>query len=193
MQTLGISNEPRKTDNWFKRVFWASDDPSEVDGLSQQGFWLCMVIAVLTLAVSAAQGHPLMGLLAAAVFFLGGVGVREHSIGAASVIALVYLFSMFAGMLVLRRPPGLLDLFAMLLLASNVRGTWIASKWSRVLPPEEQPLRFNESWRDKLVDQMPAKVWPKAKIIFFILAGIYWLLVTFGTMVLLARLLHARS
>ena len=59
--------------------------------------------------------------------------------------------------------------------------------------PEEQPLRFNESWRDKLVDQMPAKVWPKAKIIFFILAGIYWLLVTFGTMVLLARLLHARS
>ncbi len=122
-----------------------------------------MIIAVLTLVVSSVQGQPLMGALAAAVFFLGGVGVREHNIGAAAAIALVYLLSMFAGILVLRRPPGLLDLFALLLLASNMRGTWIASKWSRVLPPEEQPLRFNESWRDKLVDQMPAKVWPKAR------------------------------
>lgn len=193
MQTLGISNEPRKSDNWFKRVFWASDDPSEVDGFGQQGFWVCMIIAVLTLVVSSVQGQPLMGALAAAVFFLGGVGVREHNIGAAAAIALVYLFSMFAGILVLRRPPGLLDLFALLLLASNVRGTWIASKWSRVLPPEEQPLRFNESWRDKLVDQMPAKVWPKAKVIFFVLAGVYSLILIFGTMVLLAKFLHARG
>jgi len=164
MQTLGISNEPRKTDNWFKRVFWASDDPSEVDGLSQQGFWLCMVIAVLTLAVSAAQGHPLMGLLAAAVFFLGGVGVREHSIGAASVIALVYLFSMFAGMLVLRRPPGLLDLFAMLLLASNVRGTWIASKWSRALRLKNNPCDLTKVGVTSWSIRCPRRSGPKLRL-----------------------------
>ena len=47
-------------------------------------------------------------------------------------------------------------------------------------PDEDRPTRFNESFSDKFVDQMPAKVWPIARVPFFIISALYLVLVFAG-------------
>jgi hypothetical protein len=37
---------------------------------------------------------------------------------------------------------------------------------------EDRPMRFNETLRDKLADQLPPKAWPILKIPFFIAASL---------------------
>ncbi len=82
--------------------------------------------------------------------------------------------------------PGLLSIAAAVLLIANIRGTWIAARWAKRGDLDAFPERMRETWRDRLVDQMPLRVWPKARVPFFCIAGIYMLLAVAGT-VMLAR------
>ncbi len=41
------------------------------------------------------------------------------------------------------------------------------------MKPEDLPLRFNEDWKDKLVDQLPAFLWPKTQILFYFASFLY--------------------
>ena len=178
METLGLSGPPTRRDNFIKRLFWPADEASDADMLGQQGFWLCLIVAVLSLVVFTLQGQWIIGLLAAVFFFVGGIGVREHSMVAAICVAAFYIINLIGSML-LGQFPGFLTFFASASLLGNIRGCWIASKWARV-EPESMPLRLNETWQDKLVDQMPAKVWPKAKILFYVLACLNFALTIVG-------------
>ncbi len=61
------------------------------------------------------------------------------------------------------------------LLLANVRGIWLSASWKR--DESEPPLvRLNETWRDKLADQLPQRLWPNARPLFFVLAAIEMLL-----------------
>jgi hypothetical protein len=52
METLGLSSQPQPTDNLFKRLFWPRiESHYDVDLLGQQGFWVCSIVAVLSLIV----------------------------------------------------------------------------------------------------------------------------------------------
>jgi hypothetical protein len=82
--------------------------------------------------------------------------------------------------------PGVVAIAAAVLLIANIRGTQIAARWAKTGDPELFPERMRETWRDRLVDQMPALVRPKARVIFFCIASIYMLLDVLGT-VMLAR------
>jgi hypothetical protein len=186
MQTLGLSGPPSERDNFFKRLFWPGNHPSEVDDLGQQGFWLCLILAVGLLILMSFQGHWLFGLVIALFFALGGIGVREHSVTAALLVASAYLFNIIADAIG-GQFPGFLTLIAAGLLLANIRGTWIASQWKQKGDPEVFPYRLNENWRDKLVDQMPPKVWPKAKAFFYVLSVVYLSLTIFGAGVFIAR------
>ena len=185
METLGLSGPPQPRDSFFRRLFWPSDNASDADMLGQQGFWLCLVVGLLTFAMASLQGHWINGLIACAIFILGGVGVREHDLFAAISIASIYVVNIVATMLV-GRPPGAISIFAALLLLGNIRGCRIAAKWSR-LDPESIPIRMNETWQDKLVDQMPARVWPKVKYAYYVVATAFFLLFVAGTVILMHR------
>src|SRR5580693_9464481 len=98
MGYLGLDQTEIKHDNLFQRMFWPSDHAGEADTLGQQGFWVCTAIATLSLLTLAFQGHPILGVFAGAFYFLGGIGVREHSQPAAILVAVAYLMEIVVGL-----------------------------------------------------------------------------------------------
>ncbi len=186
MGFLHLDQTEVKDDNMFQRLFWPSDHAGETDYLGKQGFRVCAGIAVLSLIVSTAQHQPIIGLLTFVFFVLGGIGVREHSTAAATLVAVVYIINLAASAAI-GRFPGVITLGATALLLANVRGTWIAARWARSGDPEAMPERRNETFTDRLVDQMPLRVWPFARIPFFFLGGVYLMLTVVGTLILLTR------
>ncbi len=187
MSFLGLHAPPPREENLFKRIFWPADQPYEADSLGQQGMWVCLLVAAISAVVSVYTGHPLIGLLLLLFYGLGGMGVREHSVAAAVIVAVGYLAS--AGMvMLLGRPPGVLDIAIAGLLLANIRGTRIAAKWKRRAFTESDlgsegemfPARLNTTFGDKLIDQWPARFWPRGRFVFFAVAAIYGVLFLIG-------------
>lgn len=144
------------------------------------GFWVCVWVAVASLVVGTIQQHWAAALIFAAVYLLGGMGVREHSTAAAICVSALYSADVVGSALV-GQPPGILTIAFVLLLLANIRGTWIAAKWAKSgVDPQDLPLRFQETWRDRLVDVWPARVWPRGRYVFFPLFGLIFLLMVVG-------------
>ena len=145
--------------------------------------------AVATLLWSLFPRSPvvaLLGLFSALFYFLGGVGVRQGSWPAALVVSIAYgislMTSLAAGSL-----PGLPSLIFGAILLTNLRAAFLASEWKPVGPDEDTPQRFNETLVDKLVDQLPARLWPVLHIPFYVLGGI---VILFTTLSLAAVVAH---
>lgn len=190
MQTLGLSSESKRSDGRLKSIFWPTvENAWDVNYLGQQGFWICLVIAIFQMIVTAMVGSPLFLILGAVtflIFFIGGMGVREASWPAAALVFTIF----FAGMIdtVGRgRLPGIFTVIAAAVLLSNVRAAFLASEWRPAAEDEDRPTRFNESFSDKLVDQLPGKAWPILRVPFFIVASLYLLLILLGFAVDIAR------
>lgn len=183
MGYLGLDETVVKDENLFQRLFWPSDHAAETDYLGQQGFWICVGVAVLSLIVLVVRGEWISGLLTFAFFALGGIGVREHSVGAATLVALAFWMNQVSGA-ISGRFPGFLSLAAGCLLLANIRGTYVAARWKLRGDPEAFPERLKTTLKERFVDQMPMRVWPRARVGFFILAGIYMLLSIAGVMLL---------
>jgi hypothetical protein len=175
MQTLGLSGESSRSDGRLKSIFWPTvENAWDVDYLGRQGFWICLIIAVFQLVVALAAGGPILivtGVASALVFLLGGMGVREGSWPAAALVFAVFfvglLYTMASG-----RFPGILAILAAGILLSNVRAAFLASEWKPVSGDEDRPARFDDTFGDKLSDQLPAKVWPMLQIPFFGIAAL---------------------
>jgi hypothetical protein len=188
MQTLGLSSESKRSDGWLKSLLWPSvENAWDVDYLGQQGMWICTLVAAASLFTLAVTGMPVMilaGLLAAAFYLLGGMGVREGSWMAASLVLAVYLLNVFFGIVMLRMPNIFTILFSVVLV-SNLRATILASQWRPAAEDEDRPMRFSESLADKYIDQLPRKWWPRLQVVFLVLgvtmmlfsvAGLGWAL-----------------
>ncbi len=189
MGYLGLDETTVKDDNLFQRLFWPSDNPSDTDALGVQGFWICIVVAAFSTIVLLLTGNLLLALITLAFFVLGGIGVREHSVSAAILVSVAYLVGVI-GNVFLGIPPGALTIIAALMLLTNIRAAHIAKKWAKNPDPATMPDRHSETALDLLVDQMPAKVWPVAKIPFYCVAGIYMFVLLLGTVGLA---MHPRS
>ncbi len=188
MGFLGLDQTEVKDENFFQRMFWPGDHPSDTDALGQRGFWICLAVAVLSFAVSAWGGQWIAGLLVFAFYLLGGIGVREHSQPAAILVTAAYLLGIVATIFLAKAPPGAMQIIVLLILAGNIRATYIADKWAKKGGEEMMPERRDETFADKLVDKMPAAVWPKAKVPFFVIAGLYMLLTILGGVMLASGL-----
>jgi hypothetical protein len=93
VQSLGLSGSTPRTEGRLKSLFWPSiTSDTDVDYLTTQGFWLCVVIGTVSLIVSLSAGSVIVGAVDSFFFFLGGVGVRQRSgVAAVSVFACYFL------------------------------------------------------------------------------------------------------
>jgi hypothetical protein len=202
MQTLNLSGSEKKSDGRLKSLFWPSvENAWDVDYLGQQGFWICLIIGVLSLGLIAitasfvpnSAGRIVTLALGTVIFFVylvGGMGVRESSWPAAAMIFTIYVINLLGS----GRAPGVLSFIIGAVLLSNVRATFIASRWKPVAEGEDRPMRFNETFRDKLVDQLPPKAWPILRIPFFIAASLILLFLLYVSVAgLMTKRVNPRS
>ena len=183
MQTLGLSSESKRSDGRLKSIFWPTvENAWDVNYLGQQGFWICLIIAIFQTIGTLVYGSTtlvVLGVVGFLIFFLGGMGVREASWPAAALIFTIFLAGMVSTM-AKGTFPGVLTIIAAGVLLSNVRAAILASEWRPAAEGEDRPTRFSETLTDKLVDQLPAKVWPVLKVPFFILSAMYLTLILIG-------------
>jgi hypothetical protein len=180
MQTLDLSGSRSQSEGRLKSLFWPSiRTANDLDYLGAQGFWICAVVSVLSFAILAIAGKPLLGVLVFFVYFLGGVGVREHSLYTAAVIFLMYAADSIAA------GPSVVRILLAAVLLSNLRATWIASHWSPNSDEASLPPRFSETWSDKLVDQLPMWLWPKIRIPYYVFSAVFLALTVAGLIMLI--------
>jgi hypothetical protein len=166
MQTLGLSDSTPRTENRLKSLFWPSiQTGSDVDYLGAQGYWVCALVAVFSLAFSAIAGHAIVGALVCLFYYLGGVGVRERSRYAAAAVLAMYVADMLVSGV------GVVKVILAALLLSNLRATWIASHWKPESDEAILPPRFGETWSDKFADKLPMWLWPKVRVLYYVLSA----------------------
>jgi|ERR1051325_8953950 len=178
METLNLSDSTPTSENRFKSLFWPSiQNGTDVDYLGTQGYWVCTVVSLLSLVLLIIANQPIIGVVMFLLYYLGGVGVRERSRYAAAVVFVFYFVD------TLFVPFSVLRIVLSALLLSNLRATWIASTWK---PDSEEailPPRLNETFFDKVADQLPQWLWPKLRIVYYIYSVGFVVLLVVGFMV----------
>jgi len=97
MQTLQVSDSTSRSESRLKSLFWPSiESSSDVDYLGAQGYWVCVAVGALSLAVLTFRGKWMIGAFVFIIYFLGGVGVRERSRYAAASVFAMYLADILA-------------------------------------------------------------------------------------------------
>ena len=182
MQTLGLSDTTPHSENRLKSLLWPSiQSGADVDYLGAQGYWICSILAVFSFIFSIATNHPVIGFLALLFYYLGGVGVRERSILAATIVFIFYVVNLLAS------GPSIIGIVFAALLLANLRATSLASGWKPDSEEAALPPRLNETWGDKFADQLPAWLWPKIRIPYYIFSLIFMLLVALGLSIAILR------
>jgi hypothetical protein len=180
METLDLSNSPAQSEGRLKALFWPSiQNGSDVDYLGARGYWICAIVAVFSCFVLAATGQPVIAAAAFLFYYLGGVGVREHSRYAAAAVFLMYFLDSLLA-------PGILRIILTGALLSNLRATWIAAKWKPESEEAILPPRMDETLADKLADKFPSWLWPKVRIVYYIFSAVFSLLVVAGLFISVA-------
>ena len=167
METLNISDQTPRSESRLKTLFWPTlENDVDVDTVTRQGFWLCVVVGVASLVFSSIVGQLAGGLIEGGFFLLAGMGVRRRSITAAMGALAVYSLST----LILLRVGqfGVVRILMMALLLANVRGIWLTARF-RAEETEPPPLPMESTWSERLSDRLPIAVWPWGRGIFYIL------------------------
>jgi hypothetical protein len=186
MQTLGLSDSTPRTESRLKSLFWPTiRNEGDVDYLTQQGFWICFLVALFTLVTNVISGSVLGGLFESVFFFLGGVGIRERSRFAAFSVFGAYLLSAFVLQRYTGQGFGIVRIIFLALLLANIRGMLLSGRWPKTDSSDAKLLRLNETLGDKLSDTLPSFLWPKRRIILYVFAVIELALLVAG---LFARL-----
>jgi hypothetical protein len=125
MQTLGLASSTPRSEGRLKSLFWPSiQTGSDVNYLGAQGYWVCALVALFSLVLSAVARHAIVGVFVFFFYYLGGVGVRECSRYAATVVLIMYVADMVTAV------PGVVRVVILGLLLANLRATWIAARWN---------------------------------------------------------------
>ncbi len=190
MESHGMPEPPPKDDHLVRRLFWPRDRAGDAEFLGEQGLWLCFIVTFVLCAVLGSEGQYTACALTFVFFALGGIGVREHSSAAAILVAVAFVLNQIAnamsGII-----PNVFAIIGAILLLINIRSTRIARRWA-YSRDHHHPFaeEWSKDWRERIVDQMPALVWPKTRTVFFCVSGIYLLLVFIGIATAAWRLTH---
>ena len=145
-----------------------------------QGYWVCAIVAALSWITLSIAGHSIVGFFFFLFFYLSGAGVREHSPYAAVLVFVMFAFGTATS-------PSIVEVFFVALLLSNLRATWIASRWKPDSTEATMPVRLAETWGDKFVDKLPQWLWPKVRIPYYVLSVCLFLMAASGTAVMILR------
>jgi hypothetical protein len=182
MQSLGLSESTPRSEHRLKSLFWPRVRYSEdIDLLGTQGYWACAILAAFTLLTGLTLRSGPLSLLDGLYFYLAGVGIRRTSRFAAISVFLIYLLSVIAAMKI-AHTGGVLSIFFLALLLSNIRGTWLAKQ----LLTEQIPQQHGPAARPPMSifsDVLPRLVWPIGRWVYYGLT----ILMFIGTAVLLLR------
>jgi hypothetical protein len=182
VQTLGLAESTPRTENRLKSLFWPSiQTATDVDYLGVQGFWVCFLVASISLVILTINGHPIAGIFVFLFNFLSAIGVRERSRYASAMALAVYVLDAFTtGINVVR-------IIFTAILISNVRATWIAAHWKPESEEAVLPPRLNETIGDKLSDGLPAWLWPKARVLYYIYSAALFAIMFLGLIIIAVR------
>ncbi len=179
MQTLNLSESSTRSESRIKSLFWPEiQNGSDVDYLGAQGYWICTLVSVVSFVLLMILGRTVTAVLIFLLFYVGGLGVRERSRYAATIVFAMYLLDTLFS-------PGVVRILFSALLLSNVRATWIAANWRPDSEDSVLPPRFSETWIDKFGDVLPAKLWPKLRIPYYIFSAGYFVVVALGIVLVL--------
>jgi hypothetical protein len=181
MQILAISDSTARSESRLKSLFWPSIESGvDVDYLAVQGYWVCTIVAVLSFVFMFMASQPVLAVITFLLFHLGGVGVREHSRFAATVVFVYYVINIPMPLKLLLASPGgdVLRVIIMALLLSNLRATWIAAHWQTGSDEAALPVRLDDTLMDKLANKWPSWLWPKMRVVYYIFS--IGLLLLFG-------------
>jgi hypothetical protein len=128
------------------------------------------VVAAVTVVFSAFVGSPGMGVFEGTFFFFAGVGVRQRSRVAAVTAFAAYLLSALVAQRYTGNGFGVVRIIFLAVLFANIRGSWLSARWATEKEPP--PIRLSETVWDKLSDQLPVVLWPKIRVVFYVLAGV---------------------
>ena len=173
MQILGLAESTPRTESRLKSLFWPSVTCAEdVDYLGAQGYWICTIVAVFSAGVLSLVG-PLFAIMIFLFYYLGGVGVREGSRFAATLIFLNYFVGFFQfGFSVPR-------ILITVVLFSNLRAAWIASRWKG--DAEHTALTERPDWTlaDKFANVLPRFLWGYLRIPYYVYSvGLFVIFIT---------------
>jgi hypothetical protein len=192
MQTLGLADSSTRTESRLKSLFWPSiQSGADVDYLGAQGYWVCTVVALFSLAFLLLRGQLLAPIAIFLFFYLGGAGVRERSRFAAAMVFLLYGAGTAESIVFMAvgSPWGMIVLRVAItaLLLSNLRATWIASEWKADSEEAVMPSRLAETWSDKVADRWPMWLWPKVRWGYYVLAPCMLLMFIVGFVMTIVR------
>ena len=181
MQTLGISNSEPRTDSRLKSLFWPTiETGTDADDLECRAIGFARLLRFFLLFFPSLPGHPIAGFLVLVFYYLGGVGVREHSLYAALLVFLMFLLETVA-------VPSIPKAFICVVLLSNFRATWLASRWKPGSSEAEMPIRLGATWGDKFADKLPEWLWPRVRLVYFVFAPAFLALALIGLGRMLTR------
>lgn len=170
MQILGLAESTPRTESRWRALFWPTiRNETDFGYVTRQGFWICFFVSVLTLFVGAITGSAAAAVFEAAFFFLAAVGVRERSRTAAVAAFAAYLLS---GLVMQRYGGngfGIARIIFLALLFANIRGSWKSAAWPRTDPEAASP-RLSQTFGDRIVNRVPAVLWPRTRYLFYVLA-----------------------
>ncbi len=191
MQTLGISDSTVRTESRLKSLFWPTiQTGTDVDYLGTQGYWVCTIIATLSLLLLFLGRQPVVAFMIFLVYYVGGLGVRERDPFAAMAVLLVYVSdTVFTILLMGLYSPAqfVVRPIIIALLFANLRATFMAWSWRPDSEEAALPQRVSITFADKLSDQFPMWIWPKIRIVYYIYAVLYFGFVCLGMLSILLR------
>jgi len=74
MQTFGLSGSTPRSESRFRALFWPTiRNTSDLNYISQQGFWICFIVAAFSVVLSVFTGSLLAEVFEGLFFFLAAL------------------------------------------------------------------------------------------------------------------------
>jgi hypothetical protein len=152
--------------------FWpAIKNESDADNVIRRGAWACLILAAVAILTVTIPGQQAFGIVEAVYLVVAALGIRAKSrIAAVATFAGVFMNSIAGYSSSARYGSVVVDAIILALLFANIRATWLFARWARDLDVEPVSISYRRRFDHTLMNQMPALIWPKARVAFYVLA-----------------------
>jgi hypothetical protein len=184
MPLLGLTSAPEESEGVLKSLFWPSiRNGYDAELMATRGFWICLIIGVVTVLLLVWR-QPISAAFYGLFYILGGMGVRQGSLTASAGVFTIYLTETIFAAAMHAGHSGFLQVVILGILAANLRAAWQVHRWQARAETTDAlalaPERMNETWQDKLADQVPQVIWPWGRIVFYGLSPLFVILEIVG-------------